>query len=126
MPIKNKSIDSINYLGAFGRSRLNTDMYFKLISYVVMDRFELTFVFQLNEITPFIDGTLMYGPGKAWTDAIRELSEDFPGRLKSLDPRTPVQNSFPALNDIRLPMANPPPPREHDLKPIKRFWSKYI
>ncbi|WAR00874.1 DUOX2-like protein [Mya arenaria] len=77
---------------------------------------------QLNEITPFIDGTLMYGPGKAWTDAIRELSEEFPGRLKALDPRANIKDSFPALNDIRLPMANPPPPREHELKPIKRFW----
>ncbi|XP_052282724.1 dual oxidase 2-like isoform X1 [Dreissena polymorpha] len=77
---------------------------------------------QLNEITPYIDGTLMYGPGKAWTDAIRELSETHKGRLKGLDPSVPVKDSFPALNDLLLPFANPPPPREHNMKPVKRFW----
>lgn len=77
---------------------------------------------QLNEITPYIDGTLMYGVGKAWTDAIRELSEKYPGRLKAQDPSVPIHQSFPADNEIRLPMANPPPPREHELKPVKRFW----
>ncbi|XP_053406292.1 dual oxidase 2-like [Mercenaria mercenaria] len=77
---------------------------------------------QLNEITPFIDGTLMYGVGKAWTDAIRELSEEKPGRLKAQDPSSPISQSFPADNDIKLPMANPAPPREHELKPVARFW----
>lgn len=77
---------------------------------------------QLNEITPYIDGTLMYGVGKAWTDAIRELSEKYPGRLKAQDPSAPISESFPADNDIKLPMANPPPPREHELKPVARFW----
>ena len=66
----------------------------------------------------------MYGPGKAWTDAIRELSSTKPGRLKALDINAPIDRSFPALNDIKLPMANPPPPREHKLKPVKRFWGK--
>ncbi|KAL4227430.1 hypothetical protein ACF0H5_012874 [Mactra antiquata] len=77
---------------------------------------------QLNEITPYIDGNLMYGAGKAWTDSIRELSEIYPGRLKAQDPSVPIKDSFPADNDIRLPMANPPPPREHELKPVGRFW----
>lgn len=67
----------------------------------------------------------MYGPGKAWTDAIRELNEEFPGRLKALDPKVSINRMFPALNDIRLPMANPPPPREHELKPVKRFWGMF-
>ena len=85
----------------------------------------LYYLKQLNEITPYIDGTLMYGPGKAWTDAIRELSETHKGRLKGLDPSVPVKDSFPALNDLLLPFANPPPPREHNMKPVKRFWSEY-
>lgn len=68
----------------------------------------------------------MYGPAKAWTDAIREFSEEYKGRLKALDPKAPISQSFPGLNDVRLPMANPPPPREHKLKPVKRFWSKLL
>ncbi|KAH3836716.1 hypothetical protein DPMN_110090 [Dreissena polymorpha] len=67
----------------------------------------------------------MYGTRKAWTDAIRELSEKNKGRLKALDPSVPVKDSFPALNTIRLPFANPPPPREHVLKPVERFWNEY-
>ena len=35
-------------------------------------------MFQINEISAFIDGTLMYGPNKAWTDAIRSFKD---GRL---------------------------------------------
>ncbi|KAL3866800.1 hypothetical protein ACJMK2_044068 [Sinanodonta woodiana] len=80
---------------------------------------------QLNEITPYIDGGLFYGTSKAWTDAIRELNtanSALRGRLAALDPNADIKNSFPALNSIRLPMANPPPPREHVLKPVKRFW----
>ncbi|XP_062578537.1 dual oxidase 2-like isoform X2 [Saccostrea cucullata] len=76
---------------------------------------------QLNEITPFLDGTLFYGPGKAWTDAIREFKR---GYLKVKDPSTydDITKQFPADNDIRLPFANPPPPADHYLKPVKRFF----
>lgn len=76
---------------------------------------------QLNEITPFIDGTLFYGPGKAWTDAIREFKH---GYLKVRDPSTynHTRKQFPADNDIRLPFANPPPPADHYLKPVNRFF----
>ncbi|XP_048733941.2 dual oxidase 2-like isoform X2 [Ostrea edulis] len=76
---------------------------------------------QLNEITPFIDGTLFYGPGKAWTDAIREFKH---GYLKVRDPNTydDIKSQFPANNDIRLPFANPPPPADHFLKPVSRFF----
>ncbi|KAK3098032.1 hypothetical protein FSP39_015507 [Pinctada imbricata] len=78
---------------------------------------------QLNEITPYIDGTLFYGPGKAWTDAIREFRF---GYLKakvpsSLDNRQ-YNVQFPADNDIRLPFANPPNPRDHELNPVKRYF----
>jgi len=76
---------------------------------------------QLNEITPFIDGTLFYGPAKAWTDAIRSFKD---GRLKAMDESDNIKDSFPAKNDIRLPFANPPPPRDHILKPVHRFLSE--
>ncbi|XP_078313072.1 dual oxidase 2-like isoform X3 [Crassostrea virginica] len=76
---------------------------------------------QLNEITPFIDGSLFYGPGKAWTDAIREFKH---GYLKVRDPSMydNIKEQFPADNDIRLPFANPPPPADHFLKPVSRFY----
>ncbi|XP_060072103.1 dual oxidase 1-like [Ylistrum balloti] len=80
---------------------------------------------QLNEITPYLDGQLMYGPAKAWTDAIRAF--DGTGRLKALDDKyTPLQESFPVINNIRLPFANPPNPRantvDERLQPVARFW----
>ena len=68
-----------------------------------------------------MDGTLFYGPGKAWTDAIREFTG---GKLKADDPNKPVTEQFPTPNDIRLPFANPPPPADHFLKPVSRFFSK--
>ncbi|XP_033750428.1 dual oxidase 2-like isoform X2 [Pecten maximus] len=73
---------------------------------------------QLNEITPYIDGTLIYGPARAWTDAIREFKG---GRLKARDPNASIKDSFPAENTIRLPFANPPAPRQHKLRPVSRF-----
>ena len=54
---------------------------------------------QLNEITPWIDGNIMYGPGKAWADAIRSFEG---GRLA--DDGTGL---YPPKNDIGLPFANP-------------------
>ncbi|KAK3606296.1 hypothetical protein CHS0354_037972 [Potamilus streckersoni] len=78
---------------------------------------------QLNEITPYLDGGLFYGTAKAWTDALREFKGGrLRGRLAALDPSADIKDSFPAINDIRLPFANPPPPREHVLKPVRRFW----
>ncbi|KAK3099000.1 hypothetical protein FSP39_025146 [Pinctada imbricata] len=74
---------------------------------------------QINEISPYIDGTLFYGPGKTWTDAIREFKG---GRLLADDSSKPIQEQFPAPNNIRLPFANPPPPRDHYLKPTSRFF----
>jgi hypothetical protein len=68
----------------------------------------------------------MYGPAKAWTDAIREFKG---GRLLALnDAPFPIKDSFPASNNIRLPFANPPNPRETTretrLLGVLRFWSK--
>ncbi|XP_077863233.1 dual oxidase-like [Saccoglossus kowalevskii] len=69
---------------------------------------------QLNEITPYIDGGLMYGTSKAWADALRSFEG---GRLA----KSEIGN-FPAENDIGLPMANPPAPADHKLKDAKRFF----
>ncbi|KAK3098182.1 hypothetical protein FSP39_016935 [Pinctada imbricata] len=74
---------------------------------------------QINEISAYLDGTLFYGPGKAWTDAIREFRG---GRLLADNSSKPLQEQFPAPNDFRLPFANPPPPRDHYLKSNTRFF----
>ncbi|ESO87606.1 hypothetical protein LOTGIDRAFT_235056 [Lottia gigantea] len=74
---------------------------------------------QLNEITPYIDGGLMYGTSKAWTDTLRSFKN---GELLAEGNEEDIKLSFPNQNDIRLPMANPPPPREHILKPVNRFY----
>ena len=81
---------------------------------------------QLNEVTPFFDGNLMYGPNKAWTDAIRLFKDGLLAATNdSTDPAAPDSDRyFPAINDIRLPFANPSPPRDHVLKPVRRFYSK--
>ncbi|GFR66424.1 dual oxidase [Elysia marginata] len=71
---------------------------------------------QLNEITPYMDGTLVYGPGKAVEDAIRLFKD---GLLKTTSQN--IKESFPAENSIRLPYANPPSPRDHVLRPVSRF-----
>ena len=57
----------------------------------------------------------MYGPGKAWTDAIREFKG---GRLLAKNLNAPITESFPADNTIRLPYANPPPHKITELRTI--------
>jgi len=86
------------------------------------------FYFQLNEVTPFFDGNLMYGPNKAWSDTLRLFKDGLLAATNdSTDPSALDRDRyFPALNDIRLPFANPPPPRDHVLKPVKRFHSESI
>ncbi|KAL3865900.1 hypothetical protein ACJMK2_043248 [Sinanodonta woodiana] len=73
---------------------------------------------QLSEITPFLDGQLIYGPAKAWTDAIREFRG---GRLLGTNPAE-IMMDFPVDNNIRLPFANPPVTKDHQLKPVRRFY----
>jgi dual oxidase len=68
---------------------------------------------QINEITPWIDGTLMYGPNKAWCDTLRSFSG---GRLAE------GAKGFPPDNDIGLPIANPPVPVLHKILPAHRFY----
>lgn len=69
---------------------------------------------QINEITPWIDGGLTYGTSKTWADTLRSYNC---GQLASSH-----DGQFPVENTIRLPMANPPPPRFHQLRPVSRFF----
>ncbi|GFG34861.1 hypothetical protein Cfor_10393 [Coptotermes formosanus] len=66
---------------------------------------------QLNEITPWLDGGLIYGTTKAWSDHLRLYKNG------TLAPHGLLATShdglFPDYNTMRLPMANPPPPSYH-------------
>ncbi|XP_071091375.1 dual oxidase 2-like [Haliotis cracherodii] len=73
---------------------------------------------QQNGVTPYLDAGFLYGTTRFWTNAIREFSG---GRLKRLSPAG-VKNSFPALNADRLPLYNPPVPRDHSLREASRFF----
>ena len=78
---------------------------------------------QLNEITPYLDGNLMYGAGKAIADAVRSFKD---GKLAADDESADIKDSVPKQNDIRLPMANPPSPRDHILRPVSRFYREFL
>ncbi|XP_078488213.1 dual oxidase 2 isoform X1 [Ciona intestinalis] len=92
---------------------------------------------QLNEITPFIDGGLTYGINKAWADALRLLKSSCPERTTTNNILASQSNptdcrgelasyknegKFPIENSLGLPLANPPPPRDHVLKSATRFF----
>ncbi|PSN41143.1 hypothetical protein C0J52_05201 [Blattella germanica] len=68
---------------------------------------------QLNEITPWLDGGLVYGTTKAWADHLRMYKNG------TVDPHGKLATSneglFPEINSVRLPMANPPPPFHHSV-----------
>ena len=67
---------------------------------------------QLNEITPWMDGGLIYGTAKGWSDVLRTFPNGTlhpEGKLASDEDA----GYFPARNTLRLPMANPPPPSYH-------------
>lgn len=82
---------------------------------------------QLNEITPWLDGGLMYGVVKAWADTLRTLNMTGPaGALAALNDERNIPDQFPVENTIGLPLANPPPPANHSLFPVNRFWSKWL
>ncbi|XP_044731153.1 dual oxidase 2-like [Chrysoperla carnea] len=82
---------------------------------------------QLNEITPYIDGGLIYGTSKAWSNHLRlytngTLAKN--GMLASND-----GGLWPEKNTMGLPMANPPPPthhgkftKDHKLFNVTRFF----
>ena len=77
---------------------------------------------QLNEITPWFDGTLMYGPAKGWADALRAYTR---GELAANNQNYSLADQVPAMNTIGLPYANAPPPANHTLFSVNRFWSKF-
>lgn len=90
----------------------------------------IKFNLKLNEITPFLDGGLIYGTTKAWSDHLRINSNG------KIDPDGLLAHShggkFPEYNTIRLPMANSPPPIRHGVyidrhytEEVERFFSKY-
>ena len=87
---------------------------------------------QFNDVTPWIDGGLVYGTSKGWSDTLRSFEG---GTLASLR----EDSDFPIKNDIRLPMVNPPPPSGPELwlgnqnpdprprlLPSKRFFSQFL
>nr|XP_027216713.1 dual oxidase-like [Penaeus vannamei] len=68
---------------------------------------------QLNEITPYLDGGLVYGTSKGWADALRSFSNGSLAPDGLLAWHDELGEGFPAENTQRLPMANPPPPTNH-------------
>lgn len=63
----------------------------------------------------------MYSASKAWGDTLRLFKD---GKLAAKDENADIKNSLPIMNDINLPFANPPPPRDHILRSVNRFYSK--
>lgn len=81
---------------------------------------------QLNVNTPWFDGGLIYGPGKAWAGVIRAFTR---GELAADVQDVQLSQMFPMLNSkvsASLPLSNPPPPVNHTLLSSGRFWGKYI
>ncbi|XP_014476938.1 PREDICTED: dual oxidase 2-like isoform X2 [Dinoponera quadriceps] len=77
---------------------------------------------QLNEITPYLDGGLIYGTSKAWSDVLRTYANGTvhpAGELASSP-----SGSYPEYNSVRLPMANPPPPAHHQLYVSRHYTEK--
>ena len=76
----------------------------------------------------------MYGPFKAWADVLRSFKD---GQLAHV-PNPPfagrdtvterdIHLQVPRSNeDFGLPFINPPPPANHSLFEVNRFWSKFI
>lgn len=85
-------------------------------------------ILQLNEITPFLDGGLIYGTSKAWSDILRTQAN---GTIAPHGQLASSQPLYPEYNNIRLPMANPPPPihhhqyiTQHYTEEVTRYFSK--
>ncbi|XP_047475214.1 dual oxidase 2-like [Penaeus chinensis] len=68
---------------------------------------------QLNEITPYLDGGLVYGTSKGWADALRTFANGSLAQDGLLAWHDQLGEGFPAENAQRLPLANPPPPTNH-------------
>nr|AXN93676.1 dual oxidase [Scylla paramamosain] len=84
---------------------------------------------QLNEITPYLDGGLVYGTSKAWADMLRTFPDGTLAPRGQLAWNQKLGQGFPARNKEWLPMANPPPPTNHSqyvaqghTAPVDRFF----
>uniref|UniRef100_A0A6A7G5H1 NAD(P)H oxidase (H2O2-forming) n=2 Tax=Hirondellea gigas TaxID=1518452 RepID=A0A6A7G5H1_9CRUS len=84
---------------------------------------------QLNEITPYLDGGLVYGVAKGWADVLRAFTNGTLAPHGQLAWHDELGKDFPAANSQRLPMANPPPPtkhaqyvKQHATDPVDRFF----
>ncbi|XP_043197071.1 dual oxidase 2-like [Amphibalanus amphitrite] len=84
---------------------------------------------QLNEITPWLDGGLTYGTTKAWADVLRSFANGTQAPDGLLAWSDEPYRGFPERNAVRLPLANPPPPTQHQqftarhrTAPVNRFW----
>eukprot|EP00127_Corallochytrium_limacisporum_P005456 Clim_evm4s206 gene=Clim_evmTU4s206 len=86
---------------------------------------------QINEISAYFDGTLIYGPFKAWADELRTLeggtmlNGELEGNAIGNDVQdgNPDQLGYPPKNFKGLPFANPPPPVSGLENPDKGFMS---
>ena len=82
-----------------------------------------------------MDGGLVYGPFKAWADVLRSFEGGelaytpnpifAKGKARDPDGKLPIYLQVPRSNeDFGLPFINPPPPANHSLYEVNRFWSK--
>ncbi|XP_059143544.1 dual oxidase 1-like [Physella acuta] len=79
---------------------------------------------QINLVSSFLDGGVIYGTSKVWTSLLRSYKK---GMLLSDsedddDDDDDIKSSFPAHNTERLPMFNAPIPRDHNMKPVDRLF----
>jgi dual oxidase len=89
---------------------------------------------QLNDVSPWMDGSVLYGQFKAWSDAMRSFEfgelrhQGLNGRTSDSDDvdENPIElrNMLPIRNNMGLPLANPAPPVNESLFTVNRFWSK--
>ncbi|XP_076465945.1 dual oxidase 1-like [Babylonia areolata] len=73
---------------------------------------------QTNGVTSFLDGGVIYGTSRMWTNHLRSFQD---GALKA-DSQVP-NTSFPDLNTQSLPLSNQPAPRDHSLGPVSRLFA---
>ncbi|KAK7499705.1 hypothetical protein BaRGS_00009046, partial [Batillaria attramentaria] len=73
---------------------------------------------QTNGVTPYLDGGVIYGTSRMWTNHLRDMQD---GTL--MTDSKDLKTSFPAKNTRRLPLSNQPVPRDHSLKPVSRLFA---
>ena len=73
----------------------------------------------MNAVSPWLDGTAIYGPNGVWENELREFEG---GRLKSQT--TSDGEELPGLNYIGLPFTNPAPANDDDIHDAKRLFCK--